>query len=74
MIGYDGAKEFGETFKVNKTLEFIDLGDNRIRNKGLYVITEGLSQNKESKVATLGIRFNFLSEDSIINLLKKTKL
>lgn len=43
MIGYDGAKEFGETFKVNHTLEFVDLGDNRIRNKGLIVITEGLN-------------------------------
>jgi len=46
LIGFDGAKEFGKTFKINNTLEFIDLGNNRIRNKGLLAITEGLSENK----------------------------
>lgn len=43
LIGFDGAKEFGQTLKVNNTLEFLDLGDNRIRNKGLLAIADGLS-------------------------------
>jgi len=34
-ISFDGAKALGETFKLNSTLEFVELGYNRIRNKGL---------------------------------------
>ena len=69
-IGYDGAKEFGNLLKVNTTLRIIELGHNRIRNKGLLVIGEGLSQNKDIKLTALGLRFNFLSEDGIIKFLK----
>ncbi|CAD8176134.1 unnamed protein product [Paramecium octaurelia] len=49
-------------------------GNNRIRNKGLFLITEGLSENKQSKMSTFGLRFNFLSEDAILNLIKRTTL
>lgn len=44
-IGYDGALAFAETLKVNKTLEFLELGHNRIRNKGIYKMAEGISAN-----------------------------
>ena len=32
-IGFDGAKMFGTTLASNNTLEFIEFGHNRIRDK-----------------------------------------
>lgn len=72
-IGFDGAQAFGNTFKVNCTLEQVEFGHNRIRNKGLYSLGEGIAQNPKSKINTLGLRFNFLNEDGIIDFLKVTK-
>lgn len=46
-IGYDGAKALAETLKVNTSLEFLELGHNRIRNKGLLEIGDGLEKNKD---------------------------
>lgn len=74
MIGFDGARGFGETLKVNNTLELIDFGMNRIRNKGLNALALGLSANKTTKVKCLGLRFNFLNEEGIISFLKLTKV
>jgi len=72
-IGYDGAKAFAETFSVNKTIEFVEFGHNRIRDKGLFELGEGLAKNSESKVNTLGLRFNFLTEDGTRDFLKVVK-
>jgi len=69
-IAYDGAKAFGETFKVNNTLQFVEFGFNRIRNKGLLAIGDGIAANPNSGVKTLGLRFNFLSEDGLVDFIK----
>jgi len=69
-IGYDGAKALGETFKHNSTLEFVELGYNRIRNKGLISIADGVVENPNSNLRTLGLRFNFITEDGAIDFLK----
>ena len=70
MIGFDGAQEFGKTLQVNTSLRIIDFGNNRIRNKGLLAIQNGIFSNKDSKIETLGLRFNFLTEDVIIKFFK----
>lgn len=70
-IGYDGALEFGKTLSTNSTLEFIEFGHNRIRNKGLLAIGEGISKNPNTSISTLGLCFNFLSDDGIIDFLKQ---
>jgi hypothetical protein len=49
------------------------LGHNRIRNKGLYVIAEALATNPNSRLNVLGLRFNFLTEEGIIHLLRVLK-
>jgi len=69
-IGYDGAMAFKDTLLVNSTLEFIEFGHNRIRSKGLLAIGEGISGNPTSNIKSLGLRFNFLNEDGIIDFLK----
>lgn len=51
--------------KVNNQIEFLDIGHNRIRAKGLQAIAEGILGNKASPIKTLGLRMNFLSDDSI---------
>lgn len=36
-------------------------------------IQNGISHNKESKIETLGLRFNFLTEDVIIKFFKQNQ-
>lgn len=69
-ISFDGANAFGETFKHNSKLEFVELGYNRIRNKGLIKLGDGIVANPNSSIKTLGLRFNFLNEDGVIDFLK----
>lgn len=42
-IGFDGAKTFASTLAVNNTLEFIEFGHNRIRDRGLIELGEGIA-------------------------------
>eukprot|EP00826_Nyctotherus_ovalis_P059995 TRINITY_DN838_c0_g2_i6.p1 TRINITY_DN838_c0_g2~~TRINITY_DN838_c0_g2_i6.p1 ORF type:complete len:246 (+),score=66.09 TRINITY_DN838_c0_g2_i6:73-810(+) len=64
-VDVDGARALKESFKVNTTLAKIDLGCNRLREKGVKELAEGLSLNNDSAIRTLGIRFNFISDDGI---------
>jgi len=48
--------------KKNETLEFLDIGHNRIRQKGLEYICEGLTQAPNSGLKTLGLRMNFIND------------
>ena len=70
IIGYDGAKTFAEALKVNNTIEFIELGHNRIRNKGLHILADALASNQSSNLRVLGLRFNFLTEEGVIHFLR----
>jgi len=54
--------------KVNKTLEFLDVGHNRLREKGIIALTDGIIQNPESNIKHLGIRFNFIKDDGFAYL------
>jgi len=67
----DGARSFEKTLAVNSTLEFIDFGHNRLRDEGVLSLARGLSDNKTSGIKFLGLRFNFITEDGIIDFLKK---
>ena len=64
-IGFDGAKAFADTLAKNQTLEFLELGHNRIRNKGLHQIAQGMTSNPNSAIHTLGLRFNFLTDEGL---------
>lgn len=49
-IAFDGAKAFAECLAVNKVLEFIEFGHNRIRNKGLSELAKGIARNDSTNL------------------------
>ena len=65
LIDVDGCRSVRELLKVNRNIEYLDLGHNRIRQKGLEAIAEGLNHTENCKLKTLGIRMNFLNDDAI---------
>lgn len=61
-IGYDGAKSVAHNIVFNHpTLECLELGHNRIRDKGLKEITDAIVANKHSALKILGLRFNYIT-------------
>lgn len=62
-VDVDGARSLREVLKVNCTLEFLDVGFNRLREKGIKALTDGICENANSKLRHLGIRFNFINDD-----------
>eukprot|EP01016_Furgasonia_blochmanni_P017442 TRINITY_DN2022_c0_g2_i2.p1 TRINITY_DN2022_c0_g2~~TRINITY_DN2022_c0_g2_i2.p1 ORF type:complete len:1150 (+),score=280.83 TRINITY_DN2022_c0_g2_i2:75-3524(+) len=70
IIDVDGARAFQKTLCVNTTLEFIDFGFNRLRDEGLSAIANGIVKNKSSSIKSLGLRYNFISDTGIVDLLK----
>jgi Ran GTPase-activating protein (RanGAP) involved in mRNA processing and transport len=66
-IGYDGAKSIAENVIAHHpTLEFLEIGHNRIRDKGLTSIVTALLLNSKSNIKVLGLRFNFLTNEGIL--------
>jgi hypothetical protein len=68
IIDVDGARRLGEVLKVNSTLKSIDIGHNRIRQTGLRAIMDGICANASTKLTSLGIRSNFINDDSFTQL------
>lgn len=64
-IDVDGARALRDMLKVNSTIEFLDIGHNRIRSKGLEAITEGILEGVTSNVKSLGLRMNFINDDGL---------
>lgn len=70
LIDVDGCRAVRELLKVNKNIEFLDLGHNRVRTTGLEAIAEGLNHSEGNKLKTLAVRMNFLNDDAIKNFMK----
>lgn len=71
-ITFDGAKAFAENvLPFNTVLEFLEIGHNRIRDKGLKALTDGIVKNPQSNIKSLGLRFNFLTKNGVEFLLEK---
>lgn len=70
-ITFDGAKAFAENvLPFNTVLEFLEIGHNRIRDKGLKAISNGIIKNPQSNIKSLGLRFNFLTKSGVEYLLE----
>ena len=67
-VDVDGARALRELLKCNSSLEFLDVGYNRLRQKGIMAITDGICENKNSKITHLGIRFNFIRDEGFAYL------
>lgn len=65
FIDVDGSRAVRDLLKVNKILEWLDLGHNRIRMKGLEAIAEGINDAGNSNLKSIGLRMNFLADDGI---------
>ena len=63
VVDVDGARALKETLVVNDTLQFLDVGSNRLWDKGIMEIAEGILGNKTCALKGIGLRFNFISED-----------
>lgn len=71
-IGYDGAKSLSENvIAQHPTLELLEVGHNRIRDKGLKSIVDALISNEKSSLKIMGLRFNFLTNVGITYLYNK---
>lgn len=58
----------GEALKLNKKLNFLDIGHNRIRITGLKAIIDGVLANESSNLHSLGIRANFINDEGFTDL------
>ena len=67
----DGVRALSEALKVNTTLEWLDVGFNRIRDKGMEALAAGLLANKASALVSLGVRYNFISDDGFLEFIGK---
>ena len=74
----DGLRSLSQILATNTTLKFIDFGFNRLKDEGLKNIAQNLAKNENSSLQILGLRYNFQSDNSVINffgsLHKTTKL
>jgi len=73
IIDVAGCLKLAKYISCTETLEFLDVGYNRIRNKGLDSITKAMVDNKNCKLTTIGLKFNFISENHVIEMLKALK-
>jgi len=65
----DGVRALSEALKVNTTLETLDVGFNRIRDKGMEALGAGIVANPHSALRSLGVRYNFISEDGFLHFI-----
>jgi hypothetical protein len=45
-------------------LEFLEIGHNRIRDKGLKALIDAITQNKQSALKVICFRFNFITNST----------
>jgi len=64
-IDVDGSRAVRDLLLENKTIEYLDLGHNRIRAKGLEAISQGINKAENCNLKTLGLRMNFINDDAI---------
>ena len=70
-FGVEGARIIAEGLKGNSSLETLDIGLNRIRNKGAIAIAQSiLSEDSKSKVMSLSLKNNFFNEKGFKEFIK----
>ena len=55
-----GAMRIGKVLKINNTLIELDLGYNRIKDKGFKSVIDSILENKDSSLKTIGLKYNFI--------------
>ena len=67
-VDVDGARALRELLAANSVLDFLDVGYNRLREKGIIALTDGITSNPTSSIKSLGLRFNFIKDDGFAYL------
>jgi hypothetical protein len=73
LLDVDGLRSISQILATNKSLKYIDFGFNRLRDEGLKNVSKFLAQNSESSLEALGLRYNFLNENSVLEFLSNLK-
>lgn len=68
-IDVDGARAIRDALAKNKTLEHLDIGFNRLRKKGIAAISDGIFSNAGTNIRSLGLRYNFINDDSFESII-----
>ena len=55
-----GAIRIGNVLKINNSLLELDLGYNRIKDKGFKSVIDSILENKDSSLKTIGLKYNFI--------------
>ena len=63
-VDVDGARALKDTLVANDTLSYLDVGSNRLRENGIIAIAEGIVGNKTCALRSIGLRFNFVTDDA----------
>lgn len=59
----EGARAIAFMLTQNVNIQFLDIGHNCLRKKGLELIVDGMITNLQCKVQKLSIRSNFINYD-----------
>ena len=70
-VDVDGARAIRDALTKNKTLEHLDIGFNRLRKKGIAAISDGIFNNTSTNIRSLGLKYNFISDDSFESIITK---
>lgn len=69
LIEVEGCSFISNALKSNSVLEFLDIGKNKIKNRGVTNLFESICSNSFSGLKTLGIRKNCFDDKGIYNLI-----
>jgi len=70
LIEVEGSGFIANALKLNNTLEFLDIGKNKIRNKGVTYLIEQITSNPDSALKCLGVRKNSFDDKGMYNLIQ----
>ena len=70
IIDVVGSMHLAKFIASSPTLEFLDIGYNRVRDKGMQYIIDGITENKACKLQVMGLKYNFLSDGIVVELME----
>ena len=64
-IDVNGAERIGKVLKINNNLIELDIGYNRIKDKGFKSIIDAIIENKDSSLKKIGLKYNFIKNKQL---------
>ena len=70
-LGVSGAERIGNMIKINNNLIELDIGYNRIKDKGFASVINAIIENKDSSLKKLGVNYNFIRDKQLAKQFEK---